>query len=193
MELSRRSCGFSGVHKLKNSYSLPALGRNDVDLVMTSDPIDNPAISYAPLFRYRGMLALAKTHPLTAKDWIAPEDLANQTLITYPVERERLDVFKHFLDSAGIEPQATRTTELTAMIMQLVASRRGVSALPSWVLTEYLARDYVAARRLGRKAFWCTLYAATRSNDAQLPYMKDFVNTAREVAFRVLHDIRPTS
>ena len=170
---------------------LPALSRGDVDLVITSDPIDDLTIVYSPLFRYRGMLALAKTHPLIAKDWIAPEDLADQTLITYPVERARLDVFKHFLDPAGVEPLATRTTELTAMIMQLVASRRGVAALPSWVLTEYLARDYIAARRLGREAFWCTLCAATRSNDAELPYMRDFLGTARETAFRVLHDIRP--
>ena len=84
------------------------------------------------------MLALAKTHALAAKDWIAPQDLAQETLIVYPVEHERLDVFKHFLEPAGIQPKATRISELTEMIMQLVASKRGVAALPSWVLTEYL-------------------------------------------------------
>ena len=75
---------------------LPALTRGDVDLVITSDPVDDDNIHYAPLFNYRGMLALAKTHALAAKDWIAPQDLAQETLIVYPVEHERLDVFKHF-------------------------------------------------------------------------------------------------
>lgn len=169
---------------------LPALARGDVDLVITSDPVDDPALGYWPLFSYQGMLAVAKTHPLTAKSWIAPEDLAGETLIAYPVERERLDVFKHFLDPAGVHPKAVRTTELTAMIMQLVASRRGVAALPSWVLTEYLARDYIAARPLGSEPFWCTLYAAMRESDQSLAYMRDFVDTARATAFRVLHGIR---
>lgn len=169
---------------------LPALVRGEADLVVTSDPIDDPAISYQPLFGYQGMLALARNHPLTAKNWIAPEDLADETLISYPVERERLDVFKHFLDPAGVEPAAIRTTELTAMIMQLVASRRGVAALPSWVLTEYLARDYIVARPLGSEPFWCTVYAAVRADDTKLAYLRDFMETARGTAFRTLTGIR---
>ncbi|MEZ5591728.1 MAG: LysR family transcriptional regulator [Gammaproteobacteria bacterium] len=169
---------------------LPALLRGEADLVITSDPIESAGIAYQPLFSYQGMLALAKEHPLTRKDWIAPQDLADQTLISYPVERARLDVFKHFFDPAGVEPAAIRTTELTVMILQLVASRRGVAALPSWVLTEYLARDYIAARPLGNQPFWCTLLAAMRADDAEQPYMRDFTATARETAFRVLHGIR---
>ena len=170
---------------------LPALGRGDVDLVVTSDPIDDANLTYRPLFSYQGTLALAKTHPLTAKTWIAPQDLADQTLIIYPVEYERLDVFKHFLDPAGVTPAATRTTELTAMIMQLVASKRGVAALPSWVLTEYLARHNLPARPLGNEPFWCTLFAAVRESDLALPYMRDFIDTSRDTAFRELHGIRP--
>ncbi len=169
---------------------LPALLKGDADLVITSDPIDDPGIVYHPLFSYQGMLAMAKTHALAKKSWIAPQDLSGETLIAYPVEHERLDVFKHFLDPAGIEPAATRTTELTAMIMQLVASRRGVAALPSWVLTEYLARDYIAARPLGQEPFWCTLFAATRTSDAGHAYITDFIATSKKIAFRVLHGIR---
>lgn len=169
---------------------LQALVRGDVDLVVTSDPIDDQAISYLPLFRYQGMLAMANSHPLAAREWIAPQDLADHTLIMYPVERERMDVFKYFLEPAGVEPAAIRTTELTAMILQLVASGRGVAALPSWVLTEYLARNYVSARSLGEQPFWCNLFAAIRQVDEDLPYMRDFVATARSTAFRVLHGIR---
>jgi LysR family transcriptional regulator for metE and metH len=171
---------------------LPALARNEVDLVITADPVADLPIDYQSLFRYQGMLAMARDHPLTRRDFIVPQDLADQTLITYPVEPERLDVFKHFLHPAGIEPAHVRTTELTAMIMQLVASRRGVAALPSWVLTEYLARDYVCARQLGKQAIWCTLFAAVRSDDAGYPYLRDFIDQARTTAFKLLHDIRST-
>jgi len=172
---------------------LPALARREVDLVVTADPLPDLPLHYEPLFRYQGMLAMAKGHPLANKDAIVAADLEDQTLIAYPVERERLDVFKHLLIPAGVEPKAVRTTELTVMIMQLVASRRGVSALPSWVLTEYLERDYVAARPLGERPMWCTLFAAVREDDRTFPYVRDFLDQARETAFKTLHGIRGTT
>lgn len=53
---------------------------------------------------------------------LGPEDLLTETLITYPVERDRLDIFTRFLEPADIEPAQVRTSELTVMMMQLVAS-----------------------------------------------------------------------
>ena len=69
----------------------------------------------------------------------------------YPVERDRLDVFTRFLDPADVEPAQVRIAELTVMMMQLVASGRGVRCLPNWALHEYSSRGYVTARRLGEK------------------------------------------
>ena len=43
-----------------------------------------------------------------------------------------------FLDPADIEPASVRTAELTPMMLQLVASGRGVACLPNWAVTEYL-------------------------------------------------------
>ncbi len=170
---------------------LPALLRGDVDWVVTSDPQPVAGIAYEPLFAFQVLLAVARDHPLAAKPWIEPQDLADQTLITYPVERHRLDVFRRFLDPAGVQPAAQRTCELTAMMLQLVASRRGVCVLPNWALAEYLARDYVAARPLGPEPLWGTLYAAVREGERDLPYVKGFLETARTVSFRNLKGIRP--
>jgi LysR family transcriptional regulator, regulator for metE and metH len=49
---------------------------------------------------------MAPDHRLAARDWIEPADLRRETLITYPVERKRLDIFTRFLDPAGIGPKA---------------------------------------------------------------------------------------
>jgi LysR family transcriptional regulator for metE and metH len=116
---------------------LPALARGDLDLVVTSDPVDLAGITYVPLFTYEAMLAVANQHPLASKPYIVPQDLLDQTLITYPVERDRLDIFTRFLEPADIEPAAVRTSELTVMMMQLVASGRGVCGMPHWALHEY--------------------------------------------------------
>src|SRR3546814_16378633 len=61
---------------------------------------------YTTLFRYELMLAVAAGNPLAQYKYIEPDQLADQVLITYPVERQRLDVFTVFLDPAGVEPAA---------------------------------------------------------------------------------------
>lgn len=173
-----------------NFDSTPALLRGDVDLVISSDKQETGGVVYQPLFAYQALLVMACDHPLAGHTYIEPEDLATETLITYPVPRNRLDIFRHFLHPAQIEPLAQRTTELTLMIMQLVASRRGVAALPNWVVADYLAHHYVAARPLGKNGLWATLYAASRAEQADTPFMRGFVETARETSFRTLNGIK---
>jgi LysR family transcriptional regulator, regulator for metE and metH len=130
---------------------LPALARGDLDLVITADPIDDASLAYLPLFSYEAQLALARDHALAAKPWIEPEDLASETLVCYPVDRQRLDIFKSFLEPAGVEPARIRNAELTTMMVQLVASGRGVVCLPNWALHEYRERDYVVVKSLGEE------------------------------------------
>lgn len=169
---------------------LPALARGDLDLVITADPEPRTGISYIPLFTYESRLAISKQHRLMARRYVHPEDLAQETLITYPVEQNRLDVFNHFLDEAGVEPAAIRTAELTVMMMQLIASGRGVAALPNWAIHEYIQRDYIASKPLGEKGVWCTLYAAIRDDQKDAEFMVDFLNTAKDVSFRNLTGIK---
>src|SRR5690625_3859870 len=122
---------------------LPALVRGDLDVVITSDPQPLDAVHYIPLFRYELVLAVAQSDPLAQHKFVEPEQLADKVLITYPVERERLDIFNYFLDPAGVEPAAVRQAELTPVIVQLVASGRGITALPNWALTEYLDQGWL--------------------------------------------------
>ncbi|GLR63330.1 LysR family transcriptional regulator [Marinospirillum insulare] len=170
---------------------LPALKRQELDLVITADPRPIEGVVYSPLFRYESLLAIPKDHAFIDKAFIEPSDLLAETLITYPVERNLLDIFTHFLDPAAIEPAGIRTAELTILMMQLVASHRGVCALPNWAMTEYLERDYVAARRLGADGTWGTLYAAHRENQQSMAFITDFITTARKTSAQVLTGIKP--
>ncbi len=169
---------------------LPALERGELDLVITSDPRPLPGIAYIPLFRFQGVLITAPDHPLARHTWISPDELAGETLITYPVEPERLDVYRHFLDPAGIRPER-RTTELTEMIIQLVAAGRGVAALPHWAVQAAEQRGVIVTRPLGRHGIWRTLRLALREAEADRPYVQAFVETARQTARDRLAGIRP--
>jgi LysR family transcriptional regulator, regulator for metE and metH len=181
---------------LSTSFSfapLQALARGDLDLVISSDPVDIPGVHYETLFRYEVRLALAARHPLAAKSVIEPQDLEDQVLICYPVERSRLDIFRHFLGPAGVDPASVRTAELTMMIIQLVASNRGVAALPNWAISEYEQRDFLVSRSLGTSPLWSTLYAAIREDQRDYPFMRDFLAIARQTCFNDLPGIVPAN
>ena len=169
---------------------LPALKRGNLDLVVTSDPQAIDGISYIPLFSYQPMLALSRHHRLANRTYIEPEDLEQETLITYPVEIERLDIFNQFLIPAGVSPAKIRHADMTMMMLQLVASGRGVAGLPNWALFEYLKKDYVVARRFGQEGLWNTLYAAVREEQKDLAYLQDFIKTAIDSCFKHLRGIK---
>lgn len=169
---------------------LPALAHGDIDLVITSDPQPIKGVDYVPLFGYEMQIAIANNHPLSGKAYLVPEDLADQTLITYPVERNRLDVFQQFLNPAAIEPKAVRTSELTLMMVQLVASGRGVCALPNWVLAEYVEQGLIGVRSATETGVWSTLYAAVREEQLANHYLQDFLVLARTHCLNNLKGVR---
>ena len=116
--------------------ALPALQREEVDLVVSSDPEDLQDVDFTPLFDYAPVFVASSQHPLAQKDWVEAEDFRDEALITYPVERSRLDVFSQLLTPNKVEPRSIRQVELTAVILLLVASGRGVSVLPDWVVRQ---------------------------------------------------------
>jgi LysR family transcriptional regulator for metE and metH len=159
--------------------ALPALQREEVDLVISSDPIPLANVTFNPLFDYHPMFVASAQNPLAQKSMIEAADFRDQLLITYPVARDKLDVFTELLTPAKVEPRATRAVELTAVILMLVGSNRGVSVLPDWVLRDLRSNvDYVT-RPLGPQTITKRLYAATREEDAKKPFMAHFLKLGR--------------
>lgn len=158
---------------------LPALMREEVDLVVSSDPEDLSGVDFTPLFDYEPVFVASSQNPLAAKDYIEAEDLKDQMLITYPVDRTRLDVFTELLIPAGIEPRGTRQVELTAVILLLVASNRGVAVLPDWVVREVRYNSDYVTRPLTKTGRTKRLFAATRAEDTTKPFMSHVIRLAR--------------
>jgi LysR family transcriptional regulator for metE and metH len=158
---------------------LPALQKGEVDLVISSDPLNLPDVVFEPLFDYEARLVVAADHRLAGRDYIEPADLAAETLITYPVGRQRLDVFTKFLQPAGVEPLDVRQADLTAVILLLVASHRGVSVLPDWVLREAAQKTQLTTCALGQAGLHGTLFAAVRHSERERPYLGEFIDLAR--------------
>ncbi len=169
-----------------------SLLRASTDLIITSDIRSSDEITYIPLFNYQLLLAVSQQHPLSSEACIFAEDMYDDTLITYPVERQRLDIFTKFLTPAGVEPSLVRHSQVNVMTLQLIASNRGVAALPCWVLNKKILSQYnIAALPLGEKGVWGTLYAAIRNEDVQQAYFQGFLSLARKTIKTHLEGIIP--
>jgi len=57
------------------------------------------------------------------------KDFANETLVTYPIPYDRIDVFREVWPAANVHP-ARRKTSLRVAILQLVARTRALAAMP---------------------------------------------------------------
>lgn len=172
-----------------NFDPLPSLASGAVDLVITSERSGAAGVISDPLFRYQIIAAVPERSPLKAKAYLEPRDFAGATVITYPVAECRLDLYTRFLEPAGVVPARRRTAELTAMIIQWVASGQGVAALPSWALTGIQAQ--MALLPLGRSGLWTDLYALRRTSDQGAAHLDAFVAAVRRESFRALQGILP--
>jgi LysR family transcriptional regulator for metE and metH len=158
------------------------------DLAIVSEIDTDEKVDYHPLFRFEIVALLAKDHPLAAREYLAAEDFATDTLITYPVPDDMLDIVRAVLKPAGIDAPR-RTTELTVAMLQLVASRRGIATLPLWAAQNYLNRDYVLARKITPGGLTGRLYAACLPEISTKPYLADFVSGTRESCYLNLSNV----
>lgn len=167
------------------------LAEDQADLVIVSKAPARKGIVYHPLFRYEVLALLAHNHPLIRKKYLTAQDFSKETLITYPIPDDRIDIVREVLGPAGVNPER-RTAMLTVAILQLVASQRGVSAMPGWAVQPYLDREYVAHRPVRKLGLYSTLNAATTRELSGMAYMRDFIATMKKVSFESLKGISPT-
>lgn len=159
--------------------ALEALAQGELDLVITSDPIEDPNFEFHPLFSYEIELVVGLDNPWHNQAWLEPEDLRNQTLICYPVAREKLDIFSQFLTPAKVEPAAISHTDMTLMMLHWVENRRGVCALPKWLLDTLDDFQHLPRKRLLQNGLWSRLYATTQATTENFqlpPYFVDFID-----------------
>ncbi len=156
----------------------------EIDLLVTPDPLYKSGLHFEPVFDYEQVLVVASAHPLARATHARPRDLAREVLITYPVEPERLDIYTQFLTPAGIAPRRHQTIETTDIMLQMVASGRGVAALPRWLVHEYTAKLGVRSVRLGPRGIAKQIHLGAREADLDTDYLRAFIALARDLALR---------
>jgi LysR family transcriptional regulator for metE and metH len=156
-----------------------ALFGYEIDLLVTPDPLDKPGLRFEPVFDYEQVLVVNREHKLAHLDHITPDQLSDEVLITYPVETDRLDIYNQFLMPAGVTPKRHKVIETTDIMLQMVASGRGVAALPRWLIEEYIDKINVLPVRLGPKGLAKQIFLGARESDLKIDYLKAFIELAR--------------
>ncbi|WP_018150722.1 LysR family transcriptional regulator [Leeia oryzae] len=151
--------------------------------VIIAEEVDEPAVVQQPMFSFEVMAVLPKGHALLAKPFLTAADFANDTLITYPLPDNRLDVVHKVLQPAGITPPR-RTNEFTAAIVQLVALGHGLATLPAFGVADYAKRGYVEVRPITEHGLYCDLFAIIRPESARIGYVAAYLDEIRTAGTR---------
>ncbi len=159
-----------------------ALFSHEIDILVTPDPFYKVGLHFEPVFDYEQVLVVNTQHPLASAPFVDPVQLSTEELITYPVDTDRLDIFNQFLLPAGIHPKRHKMIESTDIILQMVASGRGVTALPRWLVQEYAVKMKITSVRLGPNGLSKQIFLGTRSTDTPIDYLQAFIQLARQTS-----------
>lgn len=157
---------FSGLEGLLNHH---------IDVLITPDLVRKDNIAYEILAEYQLILLVAPSHPLADLPQITPELLSKETLLTFPVSLERLDILTHFLTPAHLEPKKLKPIESLEIMLQMTALNRGVCVLPEW-LVDIKNKDVNLKKiHIGNQGLFQKLYLAMREADKTVPYIRQFI------------------
>jgi len=165
-----RQFQFSGREGLLNHH---------VDLLITPDISEHGLLQHIPLFEYELVLLISEKHYLAGEKQITAKQLAQEMLFTFPVEQQRLDVFKHFLWPEKAQLKSHKKIESLAIMLQMVEHQRGVCVLPQWLADNYSEAYQVKRLRLGTNGIFSTLYACIKTEDKMVPYINEFIKLGK--------------
>jgi LysR family transcriptional regulator for metE and metH len=164
---------FSGLEGLLNHH---------IDVLVTPDFVKKENIDYEILAEYQLVLLVSNDHPLANTKHLTPEHLSDETLLTFPVPLERLDILTHFLAPAHRKPAKLKQIESLEIMLQMTARKRGVCVLPEW-LADIKNKDLRLRKiRIGKKGLFQKLFLALREVDKTILYIKKFIETGQKTA-----------
>lgn len=159
---------------------IAALLNHDIDLLVTPDPFLHDQLEFKPAFDYELVLVTGKNALSLNKDYVDPHQLEDQSLISYPVPIDRLDIYNQFFTPANVQPNGHKTIESTELILQMVSNHRGVAALPKWLIERYQKDLSLDSYRLGKNGIHKSIHLGFRKEDFSIDYIADFLSIASQ-------------
>lgn len=170
---------FSGLSGLINHH---------IDVLVTPDKEQKDSVLYEELAQYELFLLVSNQHTLSKIKTIQPEHFSKETLLTFPVDSERLDILTQFLNPAHVMPECIKRIESIELMMQMVALNRGICVLPEWLASSYAEKLNLKKVRIGNEGIHKELYVALLQKNRDIPYINQFIEESTNVAQTLLQN-----
>ncbi|MCT6699594.1 LysR substrate-binding domain-containing protein [Rheinheimera sp. 4Y26] len=148
-------------------HAIEAMLRDELDLVLTTDRRLEQQVSYQPLFELELFAFMAPEHCLAARQFVTAADLAKEKLLVYPIEPERQDLFRHFLQKTPFSGELRQVAQASQML-QLVAAGEGIAVLPGWLAEPFVSQGLIVVKKLGAHGLKRQMYLASQRHQHSL-------------------------
>lgn len=153
---------------------------NELDLGITTDPIQDKGIKYIELFRDEVVAVLPADHPSAQKKFLTEKDFSDETLIIYSYPIDHISVYRNFLKPKKIEPKETIAMPLTEAALEMVKAGMGILTRPKLSLAPFTLPPELKIMRISAKGLLRINYAAMRHEDAGKKSIQDFIENLKE-------------
>ena len=161
-----------------SSDPLPHLLDGRVDLVITSDFVEDASLEYHHLFEDEMIALLAPGHPLAENAYIQAKDFEHHPLLMYTIPDQNSTVLSDYIKPAGIKPVRILRLHLTEAVMEMAKAGMGIAILAEWSARPYLDRGELKGLPLD-KPIHRDWYAVLLKNLRTAPFMEAFINVLR--------------
>ena len=155
---------------------LQKLLAGELDIAVTSDPIQDPHLAYSELFQDEMLAVVHDGHPWSTKKFVTPEDFQDQHLIIHSLPMETVTVHQFFLEPANIRPKKIIVLPLTEASIEMVKAEMGIMVMSKWALKPYLNHPQLRTIKIGKGGLKRKHYIATLKKKPSPEYFLQFVS-----------------
>jgi LysR family transcriptional regulator for metE and metH len=158
-----------------------ALAASAVDLALVYSTPPAPAgVARTAVFEDELVALVASGHALAGEGHLAPERLADETLLCHYAEPGTGVLERAFLAPAGVRPKRTMEMHVTPAVIEMARAGYGVAVVPRWILGGQGSLEGLAVLPLGEGGLWRTWYAACGASRAEEPVLGSMIQVLRE-------------
>mgnify|MGYP001964990977 CR=1 FL=1 len=125
-----------------------ALQERTIDLAILPEVPAPAGLKGVSLFDDELVAIMAPSHPLAGRDWVTPEDLGDDEVLTYSFQNLPGHELDRFWRPSHVVPRRYRRVELIEAIVEMVKAGFGISILARWAMAPHLESGSLASARL---------------------------------------------
>ncbi|NQY65842.1 MAG: LysR family transcriptional regulator [Alteromonadaceae bacterium] len=171
-------------HNYSQPYSRNSTNRNETEqeynLLFTDEYLDSDTANtlYQQIGEFEVIAVIHQNHLLAVINFLKPKDFIDETLLTYPVDKQQLDVFKLFLTPENCQPKNIKHVTNSHLMLQMVAANMGIATMPDWLVKSLTVQSLIEVKKLGEHGVFKNLYVKYRKDNEFAAIITDIVPLA---------------